>query len=176
MVLVVDAFCAGAPGVEAFHGGFAEESPDGDFALIHGTFDFFVEEGVVEAGVGGVFCSVAEVDGAAARPVERGEAHGAGFAGGVNVAAGELKVVERAAGLAYGDHLGVGRGVECGGDLVGSAGDDFTVADDDAAEGAAEALRDVFCGEADGFAHEFGVGLLQNCLQVKSIADNDGHA
>ncbi len=54
-----------------------------------GQFDLIVEKGVVEAGRGSIRSGVAVVDGVAARPVDGGEAHGAGFAAGVDLAAGE---------------------------------------------------------------------------------------
>ena len=102
-----------------------------------GRFNLVVEEGVVEAGGGGIGGGVAVEDGVAARPVERGEAHGAGLATGVDLAAGELEGAERRAGGADGDDLGVGGGVVGGGDQVDAGGDDLAVAHDDRAEWAA---------------------------------------
>lgn len=142
------------PGAEGGLGGVAEERGHLDGALVGREGDLLVDEVVVETDRGGVGAGVAVEDGGDAGPVDRGEAHGAGLAAGVEFAVGELERVERAAGFADGGDLGVGGGVVGGGDAVVAAGDDLAAADDDAAEGAAAAGAHAFVGEADRFTHK----------------------
>src|ERR1017187_6960255 len=73
--------------------------------------DLPVNQGVVEARGGRAVSRGGEEDASRTRPVERSQAHGAGFARCVYVASGKLKVSQRPAGFADGDDFGVGRGV-----------------------------------------------------------------
>ena len=62
-------------------------------------------------------------------------AHRARLEGAVEVAAFEAVVAECLAGGAEGDDLGVSGGIGVGDDAIAAAGDDFSVAHDDAAYG-----------------------------------------
>src|SRR5690242_12155009 len=95
-----------------FHGNFAAADGEGDFA---------VDEIIVEGDAGRICAGVSVKDSSKTRPVNGGEAHGAGFATGVEIAVVELKGFEAFAGFANGDDLGVGGWVVGGGDLIATA-------------------------------------------------------
>ena len=125
-ISVLDLIRLVAPRVEAGHGFVGEQAVHGQGALRRwASATSLIQEGVVEAGGGCVRGGVAIEDGVAARPVERGEAHRAGFAAGVDVAAVKLEAAESLAGGADGDDLGVGGGVVGCGDLIDAGGDDL---------------------------------------------------
>jgi hypothetical protein len=141
-----------------------------------GEFDLVVEEGVVEAGGCGVGSGVAVVDGAEARPVDGGEAHGAGLAAGVDLTAGEGEGVELRAGTADGYDLRVGGWVVAGGDEVGADGHDVAVSHDDRAEWASAAGEDVLGGQVDGLLHEDWVSRHElRILKDAKVADNQDY-
>jgi len=109
-----------------------------------GDFDAVVKLRVVddgEYGAAGAGLGVGRgVDEACDAGVEDGAgAHGAGFEGDVEGAAGgvlrQAVVGEVARGLAQGDDLGVGGGVVVAEDAVLAAGDDLVLVDDDRADG-----------------------------------------
>jgi hypothetical protein len=146
------------PKLERFPGWFAEERGAGDGALLGGTSEFAVEEGVVEGGAGRVGAGVAVPDAIHAGPVDGREAHGAGLTTGIDFAAFERESGQGLAGGADGADFGVGGGIVLLGDAVGCFADEDAGADNDGAEGSALAGADVFRGERDGATHEFRVG------------------
>jgi len=81
-----------------------------------------VEDG---AGAAGFFVADAEDQSLDAGEGEGAGAHGAGFFGDVEGAAGEAPVAEGVGGLGDGEHFGVGGGVFEEFDLVVGAGDDL---------------------------------------------------
>jgi len=136
--------------------------------LLRREGDFVIDEGVVEAGAGGFDAGVGVVDGGGAGPVHGAEAHGAGFATGVDFAAFELEGTELLAGFADGHDFGVGGGVVGRGDAVGGGGDDLAVFDDDGAEWAARAGEDIVHREIDGHFHESELGGGEVCRHSRS--------
>ena len=89
-----------------------------DFPVTGVTFEVAVEEGVVEAGVGGVVAVRGEIHTVDSRPQGRGQAHRAGLAAGVQHGSAEVERAQALAGVADRLHLGVGRGVEVCRDAV----------------------------------------------------------
>src|SRR5580765_8165162 len=81
----------------------AEDLGHDQLAFADGQSDFAIDEVVIERNSSGVAAGVAIEDAAQASPVHGGEAHGARFATGVEVAIVELKGFEAAAGIANGD-------------------------------------------------------------------------
>ena len=121
------------------------------------NFNSMVELRVVhdaeDAAAGSGFGVVGGVDEAGDAGVEDGSgAHGAGFEGDVEGAAGEPVVRERKAGLTEGYDLGVGRGVAVTEDSVLAAADDLVVIDDDGTYGDF-AFQFGGAGFGDGEAH-----------------------
>lgn len=114
-----------------------------------------VKVGVVEAGGGGFELGGSVVDAVQAGPEDGAEAHGTGFATGIDFAAGEVVGVEFRGGAADGGDFGVGGGVVGGGYEIGAFSDQFPGLNDDGAEGPA-AVVDVFDGERDGAAQPEG--------------------
>ena len=119
--------------------------------------DFAIEECIVEVGAGCVGTGIAKPDAIDVRPVDGGQAHGAGFAAGVDFRALEAEDAELLAGSADGADFAVGGGVVVAGDAVGSFADDGSVTDDYGTERSAAAAADIFSGESDGSAHELRV-------------------
>src|SRR6202035_1147869 len=158
-MLVVDSFCALAPGLEAGDGLVGKQLESGDAAGFDRLFYFGIEEGIVEADLCGIGGGVAVEDGRATRPIEGGEAHRARFAAGVDGAAGKLEATQRLAGGADGHDLGVCGGVVVKGDAIDAGGDDDAVADDHGAEGTAGTTGNVLGRERDGLFHEGGVAI-----------------
>ena len=78
--------------------------------------------------------------------MSRGQAHGAGLATGIELAAGERETAERAGCIADGVYFSVGRGVVGLGHGVDAFSDDLAIADDDCAEGTAGSADDVLSG------------------------------
>jgi hypothetical protein len=108
---------------------------------------------VVEAHRRGIGRAVAEVDALGPRPVDGAEAHRAGLAAGVEVAAVELERAERAAGLADRHDLGVRGGVVGRRHLVGALGENGAVLDDQRRERPAAGVH-VGERQLDGAGHE----------------------
>ncbi len=65
-----------------------------------GRFNLFVEKGVVEAGGSRIGGTASVENRIASRPVDRGEAHRARLATGIDVAAAKLKTSERSTRIA----------------------------------------------------------------------------
>ena len=85
--------------------------------------DLPVDEGIVETRGCGIDASSGEKNTIRARQ-KIAPAHGAWFAGGVQVAAGKLETAEHAAGFANRYHLGVRRGIVGAGHLVAASSND----------------------------------------------------
>lgn len=111
---------------------------------------FGIQFVVAEADGGGFGPAVGEDDAFDVRPVGRGQAHRAGFAGGVERAAGQVEVAECRAGAADGADFSMRCRVAVGDDAVPVFGDDFSIADDDGAERATIAQFAAFLGQFDG--------------------------
>ena len=156
---VIDSVGETAPCVEAGDGLGAEHLLGGDDALGYGLDDLVVEEGVVEACVGGIGLGSAEEDGLTARPVDGGEAHGARLAACVDGAALKLEVAEFLTGGADREDLGVGGRVVILGDAIDGGGDDLACAHDDGSEGSPTAGDDVLGRQVDGHLHVVRVAL-----------------
>ncbi len=143
-----------------------EQLRDGETSVTGRAAEFFVDEGVVKAGGGSIGGGGGVEDTVRASPVDRAEAHGARFAGRVEIAAGQLETAEDAAGLANGLDFSVGGRVVGGGNAVGAFGDDLAVLNDQSGEGATVAGVHIFDGEGDGALQEwFGHGRESPALQ-----------
>lgn len=125
----------------------------GHGALIRRERQFGVNEFVVEAVFGGVAARAGVEVSREARPIDGAEAHGAGFAAGVELAAGELEIAERVTGSADGGDFGVRGGIVGGRDEIDSGGEDAGVLYNDGAEGTAAAGVHVVDGKLDSLAH-----------------------
>ena len=143
----------GAPGLEDGVGFVAEKFAHGNAASLMGDLKFAVDEGVVKSCGGGIGGGGSVENARGPSPVDGAEAHGAGFAGGVEVAMIELEGFETLASFADSDDFGVRGGVIGGGDPVGPGGDERAILGDDRGKGSA-AVADVFKSEGDGLAHE----------------------
>src|SRR5208337_1582688 len=101
----------GDPGGEAGPGFVAEQLRGRKELAFCGIFlKFLVYESVVKAGAGGVGGAGPVADGVDSRPVGRGQAHGAGLATRVELAAGQGKSFQSLAGRANGVQFSVSRG------------------------------------------------------------------
>lgn len=117
-----------------------------------------VELVVTEADAAVVGNGAAVVDVADIGPERCAEAHVAGLAGGVELAAGEVEGVEIVAGFAYGVDFAVAGGVVVLEDAVVAFADNLAVFYDDGAEGTAVVLGDAVAGFGYGELHEIVVG------------------
>lgn len=124
-----------------------------EVAQFFAAFEDFVEVFVAEAYDGVVADGASVVDAPHVGPEAGAEAHVARFAGGVDVAAGEVVCAEAGACVADGFHFAVGRWVVVAEDAVVSAADHDAVFDDDATEGSAIADADAVAGFVDGQLH-----------------------
>ncbi len=139
--------------------GFIAEEVGGDLdAGLAEAFHVEVGDGeFVEAGVGGVGDIGAEEDFIDVGPVDGGEAHGAGFGGGVDGAALEVDEAELFAGEANGVDFSVGGDVGGVPDDVVSGDNEFIVFNDGGRRGFV-----LWRGRGGRFrwrAHPVGVGL-----------------
>jgi len=149
-----------------------EQLRDGETAGTGRAAEFFVDEGVVEVSGGSIGGGGGVEDTVRASPVERAEAHGARFAGRVQIAAGQLEVAKNAAGLANGLDFGVGGRVVGGCDAVGAFGDDLAVFNDQSGEGATVAGVHIFDGEGDGALQEW-YGHQRESPALQSAAEEE---
>src|SRR6266849_11187394 len=97
-------------------------------------FQFIVDESVVEARRGGIRGSARVKDARRACPINCALAHWARLTSRVEVASGNLKIIQIAAGLANGDDFGVRGGVVGRSDTVRSFGDHAAVFHDESRE------------------------------------------
>src|SRR5574344_2196747 len=102
--------------------------------------EFLIDETVVESGVFRVPAGRGEIQPCEPRPVNRAEAHRAGFAGSVDFTALQAVSPELFACGADGVHFRVGGRVEVARHGIGTFGDDPPVFDDDGPEGTAAGL------------------------------------
>ena len=119
--------------------------------------EFTVEKRVVEAGARGIGCRAAKVDGIEPGPVTGSQAHGTGFAAGVELTAGQCKGAERLACGTDGVDFAVSRGVVGPSDAVGGFTNNFSVTHNDRREGSTSAGNNILCGERDGAAQELWI-------------------
>jgi len=119
-----------------------------------------VEVGIVESGGGGLLLRRGVPDAVQASPKDGAEAHGAGFATGVDFAAGEVVGLQRGGGLANGVDFGMGRGVAGGGDPVNSFRDKLPAPGDHGAEGSTGTGSRVFGGDGNGATEPRGISHL----------------
>src|SRR5438270_2216673 len=75
----------------------------GQGAPANGQAHLLVDQAIVEADGGGILARRPKINPLGARPVNRGQAHGAGLGRAVDFAAAKLEILERGAGAANGD-------------------------------------------------------------------------
>ena len=134
----------GLPAGHTGHGGCALAGAQGQLP---------VEDLVIETDGGRVLACGAAADALEARPEDGTQAHGAGFAGGDDLAAREVIASQVGCGGTNGLHLCVGRGIAGGEDPVLPAGDDHAILDHHGAEGASGAVLHGPPGQGDGLCH-----------------------
>ena len=156
--LIFSLACQFRPDAETGQRLVAQQLRHGQLAVGQGSVQLLVNELVVEADGGGIGLGIAVENPARPGPLNGPQAHGAGFATSVEVAAIELEGAQLLAGFADGIDFGVAGGVVGAGDLVEAAGDDCAVFHHHRAEGAAVPGLHFINRQANGFAHELGVG------------------
>ena len=141
------------PKAEGFEALGTHEWQRGNGALGGGKRYLVVDEGVVEAYGRSVGAGVSVVDALDAGPIDSTQAHGAGLARAVNLAATKVESALSSTSSTNGTHLGVGRGVVQEGYAVGAGCHNLAIAHDDRSKGAAATL-DALLGELDGHTHK----------------------
>ena len=115
---------------------------------------FAIDEGIVEAGLGGIVLGGGIVEVVEPRPVDCAETHGARLARGVDVAAREVKSVQFRRCGTDGLHLGVRRGVVVGCHAIHALGNHLAAARNHRSERAAPVAH-ILHGQVDGPLHQF---------------------
>src|SRR5579864_1101921 len=118
------------------------------------ALQFFVDEGIVESGFRGIVRGGRKKNPVRPRPVDGAEAHRTGLAARVDLAAGQLKRAQSAAGFANGSHFRVRRGIVRGSDQICAGRDDASTLHYDRAEGAAPPRTHVLHRRLDRLLHE----------------------
>src|SRR5262245_49278348 len=95
-----------------------------------------------------------EIEPVKMRPVNRGQAHRAWLAGGIELAADKMKDAQPGTSVANGDDLGVCGRIARRSDHIGAAADDLASLHDHRAERSAAAGSHAVDGQANGLAHE----------------------
>src|SRR5271165_1534835 len=136
--------------------------------------DFCVNCGVIKADSGGVRGEIAEVNFVNPGPVDCTQAHGAGFAGSVEIAASKFEAAKPLAGLANRQHFSVRGGIVRGRDLIYTFGYDLAFLHDDTTERPTAPGTDVFEGELYGAGHEnvVRVAWFRHCVIVKRLPNS----
>lgn len=125
------------PGLERAQRVGLGELRDGEAASVGRTAEFVVDEGIVETSSGGIGSGGSVENMFRTRPIDCAEAHGARFAGSIEIAPGQLEAVEDATGLADGFDFGVGRRIVGGRNAINGFGDDLAALYNKGSEGAA---------------------------------------
>src|SRR5882762_10854483 len=103
-----------------------------------------IDEGIVESGACGIGGGCGVENSRGARPVNRAEAHGAGLARRIKIAAAELKISESAAGFANGHDFRMRGWIVVKGDAVRAFGNDAVFFGDRGRERGTIARVDIF--------------------------------
>src|SRR5262249_9391186 len=109
---------------------------------------------VVEADARGVGAGAGVIDAVEPRPVDGGEAHWAGLAARIDLAAGKIERSERPARFGDRDDLGMRGRIVGGGDAIAALGQDAIVLDDHGAKRAARVPVHALARQREGAAHE----------------------
>ncbi len=126
----------------------------GDATFGEAAGQFVVQLVVAEADGRRFGAAVGKDDAADSCPIGGGEAHRAGFAGGVEGAVAQVEVAEGGTGHADGGDFGMGGGVLAADDAVPAFADDLAVVHDDGAKRAAIAFLAALAGQFDGAGEE----------------------
>src|SRR5208282_1210311 len=121
----------GSKGRQCF---LAHHLSHGNLALRVRLLDFRIDRGIVKADSCCVRGEIAKVNSVDASPIDRTEAHGAGFAGSVEIAALKLEESKFLAGLANGQYFSVRRGIVGRCNLIRGFRYDVAIFCDDGAE------------------------------------------
>jgi hypothetical protein len=116
--------------------------------------DFCIDRGIIKADFRSVRCEIAKVHSVNPSPVDCTQAHGAGFAGGIEVTAPEFETAEFLARLADGQHFSVRRRIIHRRNLIRALRYDDAFFDDDGAERAAAPGAYILERELNGASHE----------------------
>lgn len=123
---------------------------EGDAAVFVWLPEFSVDEGIVEAGPGGVGFISGEIDFRWAGPVDGTQAHRTGLAGGIEITTLKLKGSEAGAGITDGVHFGMRRRVVNRSNRINAASNNFTVFNDDGSERSAVSGFYIVNGKVNG--------------------------
>ncbi len=127
----------------------------GDCAALRRSRNFVIDEGVVEASLGGVVAIAGKIESGNSCPVNCAQTHGAGFAAGIEFAASQLIGAQSLAGGTYGNHFGVGAGVIRCGDNIDAGCHKLAVFHHNSSEGAAATDLYIFERQFNGASHPF---------------------
>src|SRR4029077_19280672 len=119
-----------------------------------GLSNFLVDQRIVEAGLGRVASASGKINARQACPMDRAQAHGTGFARGVNLAVLQLEGSEFPTRLTDGDYFCMCGGIKRRGDLIRALGNNAAVPHDHRTKRAA-ARMNVLDGELNGARHEW---------------------
>ncbi len=122
-------------------------------ALFSRQGELFEDKAVVKADTGGVLNAEAEVNCPDSGPVDGSKAHGAGFTGGENLAAAQIKGAEAFAGIANGADFPMSRGVVGCNDTIPALAHNLVVFDDNGAERSPVACFDAQAGQFNRTPH-----------------------
>ena len=132
---------------------FAHQHLCGDAAFLGLPSYFLIDKLVAKVDVLSILFCVAVENAPDARPIDGGEAHGAGFATGVDGAARQAEILHPLAGSTNGTHLGMGCRVIVSRDTVHSCGHNFVLPHNDGTERSA-AIPHILDAQVNGLLHE----------------------
>jgi len=145
----------------------------GDLALRVRLLDFRIDRGIIEADFRGVRGEIAKINPVNPSPVDCAQAHRAGFAGSVEVAAFKLEDSKFPAGLADGQHFSVRRGIVGRCNLIRGFRYDGAIFNYDRAEWTAAPGAYILERELNGADHECFVHVAwfrhPHCVIVKGV-------
>ena len=126
----------------------------GNLALGVRLGDFFIDSGIIKADFRSVRCEIAKVNSVNSSPVDCAQAHGAGFAGGIEVTASEFETAKFLARLADGQHFSVRRGIVHRRNLIRTFRYDDAFFDNDTTEWPAAPRAYILERQLNGAGHE----------------------
>src|ERR1700722_19320223 len=155
--LIADLVGLALPGLESGVRFLGQEAGHRQAPPLYRERDLAIDEIIIEADTRRIGAAVGVIDPIEPRPIDRREAHGAGLAARIDLAAGEAEIPLGGAGSAYGADLGMRGRIIGGGNLVPPLRDDPITAHDDGAEGTAAAALHLLLRQRQRRAHLMGV-------------------
>ena len=143
------------PEGEDFQRLFPQDLLHGQAAVFVSALQFIVDEGIIETHLSRVGSQRGIEDSGRAGPVNGAQAHGAGLAGSVKFASGQLECLQSAAGFTNSHDLRVRRGIIGGSDTIRTFRHYAAFLHHQRSKGASTAGTYIFDGERNRAAHEF---------------------